>query len=413
MRLFRRTPPTEDRDLKPITSIPIYASQVPVDTSPVLDVDQFNALRVGDAWACVRVLCDSIASLPVKVYRDTGQGRVPVPDGRLSRLLAHPSPGSTSADLFSSIMCHLQVNGNCYLGKWRDSSGEIVALSPLPPSAVTVVLKGMEIGYWVWLPDQDQTLFGESDILHIKGLSGVSTTYGGDLVGLSPVTMARLTLTLSSNLQESSQAYFLNGSRPSGILSVQVAQSDATMEAIRERWDTRHAGTENMSRVAVLSGQATFTPVSFSADDSQFLQQRELSAREVARVFRIPGWMIDAIPQHASHMYSNVNQANLNYVQHSLRPWLVRIERAFSADSDLCPGGSYLSFDLDGLLRGDPDLRTTIYQRALGTTGAGVAPGWMTVEEIREAEDLPPMQHAEPGQASAMVEVPSTNGASA
>jgi HK97 family phage portal protein len=410
MRLFGRRK-LEERDLKPITSIPIYASQPVADTSPVLEVDQFNALRVGDAWACVRVLADSISTLPVRVFRDTGSGRVPVPDGRLSRLLARPSPGSTSADLFSSIMCHLQVNGNCYLGKWRDSSGEIVALSPLPPTAVTVVLKGNEIGYWIWLPDQDQVLFSDADILHIKGMCGVSTTYGGDLVGLSPVTMARLTLTLSSNLQESSHAYFLNGSRPSGILSVAGAQNDATIEAIRERWDTRHAGTENMSRVAVLSGQATFTPVSFSADDSQFLEQRELSAREVARVFRVPGWMIDATPQHASHMYSNVNQANLNFVTHTLRPWLTRIERAFSADSDLCPGGTYLAFDLDNLLRGDPDLRTTIYQRALGTTAPGVAPGWMTVEEIREIEDLPPIE-PEPAVSSNGA-VPSMNGASA
>jgi HK97 family phage portal protein len=208
------------------------------------------------------------------------------------------------------------------------------------------------------------------------------------LVGLSPVTCARLALTLSSNLQEASRQYFLNGSRPSGILSVAGPQNDFTVEQIRSNWDIRHGGTTNLHRIAVLSGQATFTPVSFSADDSQFLEQRELSAREVARIFRVPSKLIDAEPR-TSRSYSNVTQENLHFVQHSLRPWLVRIERSFAADPDLCPGGTYIQFSTDGLLRGDPDLRSQIYERALGSASAG-QPGWMTRAEVRELEDLPP-----------------------
>jgi HK97 family phage portal protein len=168
-------------------------------------------------------------------------------------------------------------------------------------------------------------------------------------------------------------------------LTVPGPQSDFTIEQVRERWDIRHGGTENMHRVAVLSGDAKFTPIAFSADDSQFLQQRELSAREVARIFRVPAWLIDAEPS-SSRTYANVNQQNLSFVQHSLRPWLTRIERAFTADSDLCMGTLYLQFELGGLLRGDPDLRTQIYQRALGDQ---TKPGWMTRAEVRELEDLP------------------------
>jgi HK97 family phage portal protein len=382
---FRRT---EDRDLKPIEQ-PIYAGEAPVITDPVLEATPYNALRISDAYACIRVLADTVATLPVRAYRDTGQGRVQVgPDARISRLLERPAPGSTSADLFSQIMVHLNTHGNAFIGKFRGADGEIVSLSLLPPDQVNVVLRGQTIGYVVWLPNQDQTEFGLSDILHVKGMSS------DGLVGLSPVTCARLALTLSSNLQEASRSYFLNGSRPSGILSVSGPQNDFTIDQIRSNWDIRQAGTTNLHRIAVLSGQAQFTPVSFSADDSQFLEQRELSAREVARIFRVPSYLIDAEPTHgSSRTYANVNQQNLSFVQHGLRPWLVRIERAFAADADLCPGGTYIQFSTDGLLRGDPDLRSQIYQRALGSASSG-QPGWMTVPEVRALEDMPAMEES-------------------
>src|SRR5262249_55131379 len=150
--------------------------------------------------------------------------------------------------------------------------------------------------------------------------------------------------------------HFQNGSRPSGILSVEGPQNEHTIEQVKERWDTRQAGTTNMHRIAVLSGGATFTPVSFSADDSQFLQQRELSAREVARIFRVPSHLIDAEPR-TSRTYASVTQENLKFLQFSLQPWLARIERAFTADADLAMGQLYLRFDVDSFLRADPDLR--------------------------------------------------------
>jgi HK97 family phage portal protein len=139
-----------------------------------------------------------------------------------------------------------------------------------------------------------------------------------------------------------------------------------------------------MHRVAVVSGDIKFTPVAFSADDSQFLQQRELSAREVARVFRVPAWAIDA-PTGDSLTYANVAEQNRALVTHSLRPWIVRIERAISNDTDLCPGGTYVQFDLDGLLRADAATRAATYEKALNPET-----GWMTRPEIRELEDLPP-----------------------
>jgi HK97 family phage portal protein len=404
VRLFHRQKKVEDRDLHPV-EWPIYAPGIPLQVEPVTEATQYNALAIADAYAAIRVLADSVASLPWRVYRDTGNGRQAAgPDTRLVRLLQHPSPGSTSCDLFSSIMVHLNVTGNAFVGKFRDDSGEIVELGLLPPDVVQVIKRGETITYQVWLPNQETTFFSPADVLHIKAMCGLDI----GLRGLSPVTQARLALTNNANLLFSSHQFFQNGSRPSGILNVKSPQSDFSIDQIRENWDNRHGSTLNMFRTAVLSGEVQYQPISFSPDDMQFLQQRELSCREVCRVFRVPAYLLDAEPSSGKRTYANVSQEALHFVQHSLRPWLARIERAFSADSDLCPGGTYLAADLDNLLRGDPDLRTQIYQRALGTTGPGVAPGWLTVSEVRELEDLPPMEQSEAiASTNGAVEVPS------
>jgi HK97 family phage portal protein len=356
-------------------------SMLPYTRSALLDVNTANALRVADAYACVRVLADSVASLPLKVYRRTATGRVPAGgDSRAVQLLERPSPGSTSADLISQVMVHLNVHGNAYLGKFR-ADGEIVQLGLLDPTQVRVELSGQRIVYTL-SRREGVTEHGPEDILHIKAMSA------DGLAGLSPVTQCRLALSLSSNLQEHAKQYFEEGSRPSGILTMPLGSSAEGMERLREDWRNKHGGVERMHRVALIEGEAQFTPVAFSADDSQFLQQRELSAREVSRIFRVPAWAIDA-PTGDSLTYANTLEQNRAFVTHSLRPWLVRIEKAIGNDTDLCPGNTYVQFDLDGLLRADATQRSEIYMKALDPIT-----GWMRRSEIRELEELPPESEA-------------------
>ncbi len=374
MRLFQRHKTAEDRTL---AAPDVPASMVPYASSNVIDVTSTNALRVSDAYACVRVLADSVASLPLHAYRRLPAGRVPAGDSsRIVQLLQRPSPGSTLSDLLSQVMVHLNVNGDAFIGKFR-SDGEIVQLGLLDPTRVTVELRGQRIVYTIDSPT-GRSEHGPEDILHIKGMSA------DGLRGMSPVTQCRLALSLSANLQTHARTYFENGSRPSGVLTVPPGTSADAVSAVGERWRGRHGGVENMHAVAVLQGDCSFTPIAFSADDSQFLQQRELSAREVARIFRVPGWAIGA-GDGSSMTYANVIDQNRALVTHSLRPWIVRLERAISNDTDLCPGVTYVAFDLDGLLRADAATRAEIYTRALDPTT-----GWQTRAEVRELEDLPP-----------------------
>ena len=365
---------TEERTL---TRANVPAAMLPYSSSSLLDVTTSNALRVADAYAAVRCLSDSISSLPLKVYRKTPAGRVAAgDDSRAVQLLDSPSPGSTSADLISQVMVHLNIHGEAFIGKYR-SDRSIIQLGLLHPERVAVELRGQRIVYTL-SNNGRQTEHGPEDVLHIKGMSS------DGLRGLSPVAQCRLALSLSSNLQEHARQYFAQGSRPSGILTAPNAANTDALQNVAEHWGTKHGGVQNMHKVAVLAGDVSFTPIAFSADDSQFLQQRELSAREVARIFRVPAWSIDA-PTGDSLTYSNTLEQNRALVTHSLRPWIVRIKRAISNDSDLCPGSTYVQFDLDGLLRADAATRSEIYTRALDP-----ATGWMRRAEVRELEDLPP-----------------------
>ena len=149
-------------------------------------------------------------------------------------------------------------------------------------------------------------------------------------------------------------------------------------------WSSRHAGAENQHRVAVVSGDIKFEPVGFSQSDAEFLGQRELSTREVARVFGVPSWAIGG-SSGDSLTYANVTEQNRALVTHALRPWATRVEKAFSSDSSLFPGGLYCMFDFDGLLRAAPEQRAQQYTAALDPVT-----GWMRREEARALEDLPP-----------------------
>jgi HK97 family phage portal protein len=353
---------------------------LPYSTSAPLDVTTGNALRVADAWACVRLLADSVSSLPLHVYRRTPAGRVPAGEtSRAVQLLKSPSPGSTGVDLISTAMTHLAVYGETFIGKYRGGDGGIVQLGVISPDAIGVELQGQRVVYTLSTA-QGLTEHGPEDILHVKGMSL------DGLRGLSPVAQCRLALGLSSSLQESARQYFEHGSRPSGILVAPGAKSAEALEYVTDTWAARHGGIGNMHRVAVLTGDVKFEPIAFSADDSQFLQQRELSAREVARVFRVPAWAIDA-PTGDSLTYATALEQSRALVTYCLRPWLVRIETAITGDSDLCPGNTYVEFLLDGLLRADAKTRADTYTLALGD---GTHPGWMTRAEIRELENLNP-----------------------
>ena len=283
-------------------------------------------------------------------------------------------------------MLHLLLNGNAFIGKYRQE-GSIVQLACLDPQAVTVEQRGGRIVY-AYTPPQGlvrRQELGPADVVHVKAMSA------DGLRGLSPVKQAMRALQLNQALIDYLAAWLGNDSRPGGVLSLSEGSPAPDLPGLKEDaeaefgWQHRSpASPPGHGRIAVMTGDLTYTAVDPPLREQEFIAQRELSAREVARAMRVPAWAIDA-PTGDSLTYSNVSQQNRHLLDHSIRPWLVRIERAFSNDADLCPGGVSLVFDTDALTRMDGDARASFY-------AAGLEGGWLTVDEVRAREDLPPLK---------------------
>jgi HK97 family phage portal protein len=346
-----------------------------------------RALQVGDVWACVRVLADAAASVPLVAYRHTGRGRVRLSTGKLANLLDRPAPATTQANLVAQMVSHLALWGNAFLGKFRGEDGRVEQLGLLFPDYVSVEMQAGMPFYTVTDPATGrQSRHGIDDITHIKAMS----TDG--LTGLSPIKQCRIALAVAGGLGEFTAAFFENGGRPSGFITLPQGTSRESLKHLGMEARAIHGGARNAHRIAVITGEMSWTPMTGPLDDLQFVEQRKLSTAEIARIFRVPPWMIGA-SSGDSLTYSNVEQQQLAFVTHSLRPWLVTIEQAFSADPDLCPGAIYTEFLLDSLLRADSKTRAEIYALALDPLQ-----GWMTREEVRRLENLEPEPETTPTQ---------------
>jgi len=375
--LSRRGDHGEDRTLT-AQSVPPACLQgatsgpYPPPTSPV------NALAIGDVWACVRVLADAAASLPLIAYRRTTTGRVRY-SGRVVDLLDRPSPATTQANLVAQMVGHLALYGNAYIGKVKDGDGVVTSLVLLSPDRIVPQIKAGEPLYTYTPVYGAQTVLTGGDVIHVRTLS----TDG--LMGLSPIRQCRTALGLATGLGQHAYSFFQNDARPSGILKVQSPGSDAeSLRDLKTAWEGRHSGAGNAHRIAVVSGEVAFTPISVPLDDVEFVEQRRLSTAEIARIFRVPPWMIGASSDD-SMTYSNVEQQALSFVTYSLRPYLVVIEQAITNDPDLSPQTVYSEFLIDAVLRSDAATRAAIWTQALDP-----ATGWMTKAEVRERENLDP-----------------------
>jgi HK97 family phage portal protein len=377
---------SESRTLAPGSVQEGLGFYAPPSRSALPTVTQAQALRIADVYAACRVLADGVASLPPRVYRRTPQGRIPAGDDqRLASLLRRPSPGTTSADLFSDVMVSLLTDGNAFVAKFRREQS-IVQLGVLDPQTVEVERRGERIVYKL---SQRAGLVevGPEDVLHVRAMASPED---GGLRGLSPVRQAMRVLQLNQGLIDYVANWLGNDSRPGGVLSLS-GDSPRRDELLGLKdqaegefgWQAKPPGH---GRIAVMTGDLSYVPVDPPLRESEFTAQRELSAREVARVMRVPAWAIDA-PTGDSLTYSNVAQQGRALLDHCLRPWLVRIEQAISNDTDLCPGSTYYAFDTDALTRMDADARAAFYEK-------GLAGGWLTVAEVREREDLPPLEGA-------------------
>ena len=344
-----------------------------------------SAIQVSAVYACVRVIAETIASLPLHIYEATDAGSRKASEHPLYRLL-HDEPNTemTSFIWREVMLSHLLLYGNCYCQILRSGRSKIVGLYPLLPDhmAVDRDTKG-KLTYTYTTSEGRTVLLAPEDVLHIPGLG-----FDG-VMGYSPIALEKAAIGLGIAAEEYGSKFFQNGARPSGILTHPNTVKDPA--SLRASWNAAYGGSGNASRVAVLEEGMTFVPLSMPNNEAQFLETRKFQVTEICRIFRVPPHMIGDLERAT---FSNIESQNISFAVHTIRPWLVRIEQAIN--KTLIPenekGRYYVQFNIDGLMRGDYKSRMEGYAIARQN-------GWMSANDIRALENLNPISEEEGGNA--------------
>ena len=344
-----------------------------------------SAIQVSAVYACVRVIAETIASLPLHVYESTDAGSRKANEHPLYRLL-HDEPNTemTSFIWREVMLSHLLLYGNSYCQILRSGRSKIVGLYPLLPDhmAVDRDTKG-KLTYTYTTSEGRMEQLNPEDVLHIPGLG-----FDG-VMGYSPIALEKAAIGLGIAAEEYGSKFFQNGARPSGSLTHPNTVKDPA--ALRASWNAAYGGSGNASRVAVLEEGMTFVPLSMPNNEAQFLETRKFQVTEICRIFRVPPHMIGDLERAT---FSNIESQNISFAVHTIRPWLVRIEQAIN--KTLIPenekGRYYAQFNIDGLMRGDYKSRMEGYAIARQN-------GWMSANDIRALENLNPISEEEGGNA--------------
>lgn len=339
-----------------------------------VNVTPETALETTAVLAAVRVIASTVASLPLVVYRRTGDGKERAPNHPLYRLLHDaPNPVHSSFVLRELLTGWLLLYGNAYCEVERDAAGRVLALWPLNPARVQVQFVNDTRAYVVSVNGQFVALPADN-VLHLAG-------FGTDgIVGLSPVALGRHAIGLSQATEQYGSAFFSNGAQPSGVLTHPSKLSTEATERLRASWNAAHSGLTKAQRVAVLEDGLTWTPLGIPPEHAQFLETRKFSVTEVARLFNIPPHLIGDLERAT---FSNIEHQSIAFAQLCITPLCRRIEgeltKLFGDDR-----AHFAEFSLDGLLRGDSKARAEFYASALTN-------GWLSVNEVRAMENRNPV----------------------
>lgn len=339
------------------------------------DVTEESAMRYAAVQACVRVLSEDVASLPLHVYRRTDNGgKERAREHPLYELLHdQPNPDMTAASMREAMMVALLLGGNAYAFIEYAGSGRIKALWPLDASETRPYRD--DRGRLMYR--SGSTKLGQNEVLHIPGLS-----FDG-LVGLSPIAYAREAVGLGLAAEQFGSTFFGEGTHMGGAISVPGAMSDEAFDRTKAQFNAAYKGMGNAHGVVLLEGGATFTPFGIPPEDAQFLETRKFQRSEIAAIYRVPPHLIGDLERAT---FSNIEHQDLAYLQRTLLPWLVRWEQAIRR-SLLTEDErrTYLAeHDTSGFMRGDTQSRMTAYATAINS-------GVMTQNEARQRENLNPV----------------------
>lgn len=349
---------------------------VPTGSGQTVTPDTAESLSA--VYACVAAIAETIGSLPLIVYRKTGDGgRERAPEQTLYPLL-HDAPNGTQTALeFREMLtAWMLLRGNAYAEIIRDGAGRVAELRAIRPDRVTVLrLANGRMAYDVRDANGRMHRLLQEEVFHLKDRSD------DGLVGKSRIQVARETLGLAlAELQHGANT-FSNGTRLSGALKLAGTLNDEGLARLRQSWQSQYSGGQNAGRVAILENGMDFAPFSMTLEDAEWIAARQLSVQEIARLFRVPPVMIGDL-SHAN--YSNSVEMNRWFVTHGLRRHLIAWEQAIAQQLLTADGRRqyFIEHNVEAVLRGDSLNRAQFYQ-------SGIDAGWLLPSEARRLENLP------------------------
>lgn len=337
-----------------------------------------KAIRLSAVWACVRLLSESVSTLPLKIYerQSDGSRKPAIQHPAYQVLCRRPNLEMTPSRFMLMLVASICLRGNGFVEK-KMIGNKLVSLVPLLPQ--NMVVKRLDNGslQYTYTESNSQRVISPKNIMHIRGfgLDGVC--------GMMPMMTGRDVIGAAMAVEESAAKIFENGLQSSGFLSAEAALDKDQRERLRGYMQA-FTGSRNAGKIMVLEGGLKYQNVTMNPEAAQMLESRAFSIEEICRWFRVPPFMVGHADKQSSWA-SSVEGMNLQFLTNTLRPLLVNIEQEISrclldGDEDL-----FAEFSVEGLLRADSAGRSAYYTTALQN-------GWMSRNDVRRLENMPPIE---------------------
>jgi HK97 family phage portal protein len=328
-----------------------------------------TAFSLVPVFSAVSLISDTISTLPVDAYQRIDGNRKPYRPK--PSWVDQPDVDQTRSGHYQSVLVSLLIWGNAYVRVFRNGAGDVVNLVCLDPQKMTVDRSA--IGRKLFHYEGEEKALTSDDILHLTDL-----IEPGAVIGVSRVERLREALGLGIALQTFAATFFGRGVTGSLVAEVPGNLSPEQAKQLAESLNDRHGGWQKSGRALIATGGTVLKDISVNNDQSQFIESRRFFVEEVARLFNIPLSMMD-VP--GTQSYASVEQNAIQFVTHTLRPFIEKIEWSYSR---LLPEQAFLKFNVDGLLRGDFNSRITAY-------ATGMQSGFMSINDVRRIEDMSPV----------------------
>lgn len=343
-------------------------------------VNAQTAQGVSAVYACVSAISETVASLPLILFKRNGEDRTRATDHPLYSVLHDQSNEQQTALEFREWMqASVLLRGNAYARIIRRNDGQVSELLPLSPDRVQVLRVGEKLGYEYINHDGKVERLLSTEVLHLRHRLG-----DDGVLGVSPIAAAKGVIELAISERDHGVNTFKNATRLGGILKIPGRLNTEQKANLAASWGSQHGGGTNAGRTAILESGVEFQPISMTLEDAEWIAARAFSVTEVARLFRCPPTVIGDLT-HGN--YSNSVEMARQFVTMTLRRHLVAWEQAISKQL-LTPAGRQIYFaehQVEGLLRGDAVNRADFYTK-------GIAAGWMLPSEARRLENLPTIE---------------------